>query len=198
MIIPSIDIQNGQTVQLVGGKELAVEAGDPNPLATQFGRVGEIAVIDLDAAMGTGNNRDQIKSLLSLARCRVGGGIRDIETATTWLDAGAVKIIIGTAASPEFVSQLRRERVIVALDAVHNESGQGKVVDHGWTVNTGHSVLDRIAELRELVDGLLITSVEREGRMTGVDFAAIESYRSAVCDAKLTIAGGVRLSLIHI
>ena len=53
MIIPSVDLQSSKAVQLVGGKELAVDAGDPRPIATKFGRIGEIAVIDLDAAMGT-------------------------------------------------------------------------------------------------------------------------------------------------
>ena len=61
MIVPSIDIQGGQAVQLIGGEALAIEAGDPRPLADRFGRVGEIAVIDLDAARGEGSNADQIR-----------------------------------------------------------------------------------------------------------------------------------------
>ena len=72
MMIGSIDIQNGQTVQLVGGVEHALDAGDPIPLARQFGRVGEVAVIDPDAAMGTGSNQALVQSVLSEARCRVG------------------------------------------------------------------------------------------------------------------------------
>ena len=59
MIIPSVDLQSSKAVQLVGGKELAVDAGDPRPIATKFGRIGEIAVIDLDAAMGTGDQTDR-------------------------------------------------------------------------------------------------------------------------------------------
>jgi phosphoribosylformimino-5-aminoimidazole carboxamide ribonucleotide (ProFAR) isomerase len=88
MIVPSIDLMNGQAVQLIGGKEKALDAGDPLPLAQKFAPVGEVAVIDLDAALGTGSNAAQIQSILSMARCRVGGGIRTVEAARAWLDAG--------------------------------------------------------------------------------------------------------------
>lgn len=191
MIIPSIDIQEGRTVQLIGGKELAIDSGDPRPLATKFGRVGEIAVIDLCAAKSTGTNAELIKSVLPLAECRVGGGIRDVQTAIEWLDAGAAKVIIGTAAAPDLLQQLPKERVIVALDAVHTKSGSGIVVDQGWTNQTGQSVLDRIVELREFVGGFLITFVEREGRMTGIDLETIQQYRQAAGPTKITVAGGV-------
>ncbi len=186
MIIPSIDIQNGQTVQLVGGQELAIEAGDPKPLAEKFGRVGEVAVIDLDAAMSTGNNAELINSLLPIARCRIGGGIRDVATAIDWLDAGAAKIILGTAAKPELLRELPKDRVIAALDAVH-----GEVVDHGWQRQTGSQVVDCLKRLTPYVGAFLITFIEREGRMTGIDVETIKQYQAAAGDAKLTIAGGV-------
>ncbi|HLO40675.1 MAG TPA: HisA/HisF-related TIM barrel protein, partial [Phycisphaerales bacterium] len=106
MIIPSIDLMDGQTVQLIQGKTRELEAGDPRPLAEKFGQVGEIAVIDLDAAMGKGSNEALIKDLLRRARVRVGGGIRDVETAMKWLDAGAEKVILGTRAVPEILEKL--------------------------------------------------------------------------------------------
>ncbi|MGI9502611.1 MAG: HisA/HisF-related TIM barrel protein, partial [Geminicoccaceae bacterium] len=121
MIIPSIDLQDGHAVQLIGGEEKALDAGDPRPLATRYGRVGEIAVIDLDAALGRGDNRSTINDLIKMTPCRVGGGIRSVEAAIDWLDKGAVKIILGTAAEPEILKQLPPERVIVALDAKHGE-----------------------------------------------------------------------------
>ncbi|MBT7647268.1 MAG: 1-(5-phosphoribosyl)-5-[(5-phosphoribosylamino)methylideneamino] imidazole-4-carboxamide isomerase, partial [Rhodospirillaceae bacterium] len=77
----------GQAVQLVGGKEMAIEAGDPRPIAEKFRLVGEIAVIDLDAALGQGDNRALIEELVSIAPCRVGGGIRDVETAISRANA---------------------------------------------------------------------------------------------------------------
>ena len=108
MIIPSIDIQGGQAVQLVGGAELAIEAGDPLAWADRFGLVGEVAVVDLDAALGRGDNTAVIESLLSRADVRVGGGIRSVDTALRWLQAGAHSVVLGTAARPEILRQLVR------------------------------------------------------------------------------------------
>lgn len=187
MIIPSIDLMNGQTVQLVGGKQHALDAGDPRPIAERFKVAGPIAVVDLDAALGKGSNAELIKPLLSIAPCRVGGGIRDVETAIRWLDAGATHVVLGTAAKPEILKQLPKERVIAALDAVH-----GEVVVEGWQKATGARIEDRMAELRDLVDGFLVTFVEREGRMQGLDLARVESLKQASGKAKLTVAGGVR------
>ena len=121
MIIPSIDVLDGDAVQLVGGEALALNAGDPRPLAERFGQVGEVAVIDLDAARGEGSNTDVIRSLLERAPCRVGGGIRTVEQAVAWLDAGAAKIILGTAARPEVLEHLPRQRVIAAVEAREGE-----------------------------------------------------------------------------
>ena len=145
MIVPSIDLMDGQAVQLVGGKQMAIEAGDPRPIAERFRLAGEIAVIDLDAALGRGDNRGLIEELVGLAPCRVGGGIRDAEAAKRLLDGGARKVILGTAATPEILSELPRERVIAALDAV-----DGDVVTHGWTVRSGETVEARMAELEGL------------------------------------------------
>ena len=79
MLIPSIDIINGKAVQLKQGKEFVLESErSPMELARDFNRCGEIAVIDLDAAMGKGNNRELIKDICRIADVRVGGGIRDI------------------------------------------------------------------------------------------------------------------------
>lgn len=187
MIVPSIDIMDGQAVQLVGGKEKVIEAGDPRPLARRFGRVGEIAVIDLDAAMGRGSNAELIEELLSLARCRVGGGIRTAESARRWLDAGAERVILGTAARPEVLRELPRGRVIAALDGV-----DGRVVVEGWQAETGELVEDRIEQLRPFVGGFLVTFVEREGRMGGLPGARVEALARLCGDARLTVAGGVR------
>lgn len=186
MIIPSIDLMDGRAVQLVGGKEKKLDAGDPLPLAEQFGVVGEIAVIDLDAAMGRGSNEETIKRLLRVAPCRVGGGIRDLETAIKWLDAGAAKVILGTKAVPEILEKLPRDRVIAALDAVHDD-----VVVEGWQKSTGTDLFARMAALRELVGGFLVTAVEREGRMVGVDLERIRRLIEAAGSARLTYAGGI-------
>ena len=96
MIIPSIDIMNGRAVQLRQGRELVLDGGDPLERLEQFAVVGEVAVVDLDAAMGRGANTDLIRQMVRRAPCRVGGGIRTIETGRMWLDAGAMRIVVGT------------------------------------------------------------------------------------------------------
>jgi phosphoribosyl-AMP cyclohydrolase / phosphoribosyl-ATP pyrophosphohydrolase len=186
MIVPSIDLQGGHAVQLIGGEVKALDAGDPRPLARRYGRVGEIAVVDLDAALGKGSNAAIVQDLVDLAPCRVGGGIRDVASAIAWLDRGALKVVLGTAARPEVLRELPRERVIAALDARH-----GEVVVEGWQKRTGHGVLERIAELRDVAGGFLVTFVEREGRLQGTDLDFAKEIRAAAGDAEVTIAGGI-------
>jgi len=187
MIVPSIDLMNANAVQLVGGKERALDAGDPRPIADRFGLVGEIAVIDLDAALGRGSNEDVIRELLGRPPRRVGGGIRDADAARRWLDAGARKVILGTAAREDVLRELPSERVIVALDAIN-----GEVVTEGWTKHTGATVEARIAELKDLAGGFLVTFVEREGRLQGLPSERVEKLSAIASPANLTVAGGVR------
>ncbi len=186
MIIPSIDISGGRTVQLIGGEDLAIEAGDPRPLLERFGVVGEVAVIDIDAARGEGDNRELIAELCRLGRIRVGGGIRDVETALGWLDLGAEKVIIGTAASPELLERLPSERVIVALD-----SRDDVVLSHGWRESTGRDLMSRVDELRALCGGFLVTFVEREGLLQGTDLDRAGRVIAAAAPARVVIAGGI-------
>ena len=186
MIIPSIDLVGGRAVQLIGGEAEAIDAGDPVPILRRFSIAGEVAVIDIDAARGEGTNEAIIRDLCRRAPIRVGGGIRDAQTALEWLDAGASKVIIGTAATPELLSQLPADRVIVALD-----SRDGRVVTHGWRTNTPDSVLTRIAELKDLVGGFLVTFVELEGRMGGTDLDRALDVVLAAGETRVTIAGGI-------
>lgn len=186
MIVPSIDVMGGQTVQLIGGMQHALDAGDPTPFAERFGLAGEVAVVDLDAAMGKGCSAALIEPLLRRARCRVGGGIRDVAAAIRWLDAGASKVVLGTAARPELLRELPRDRVIVALDA-----RDGEVVVEGWRTRTGESILDRMKRLQGLVGGYLITFVEREGRLGGTRLDLVPELVRAAGGARVTIAGGI-------
>ncbi|MBL8963968.1 MAG: phosphoribosyl-ATP diphosphatase [Phycisphaeraceae bacterium] len=187
MIIPSIDLMDGRAVQLEQGKTKVIDAGDPRPIARLFGRVGEIAVIDLDAAMGRGSNADIIRELLALARCRVGGGIRDVQAARAWLDAGASKVILGTRAVPEVLEQLPRERLIAAVDA-----RDGRVVVEGWTKPTPDALLDRVRVLAPYVGGFLVTFVETEGMLCGLGADRARPVIEAAGGARVTVAGGVR------
>ncbi len=187
MIVPSIDLMDGHAVQLIGGREKVIDAGEPTPLAQTFRLAGEIAVIDLDAALSQGSNRPTIEKLLCLAPCRVGGGIRDLDAAIAWLDRGAEKIILGTMAKPELLRELPKERVIAAVDAVNDD-----VVVEGWRTKTGHGVLERVRELRDFVGGFLVTFVEREGQLVGTDFERAKAIVEAAGETRVTIAGGIK------
>src|SRR5207245_3732408 len=160
--------------------------GDPLVRLEEFAVAGEVAVVDLDAALGKGSNAAVIHEMVRRAPCRVGGGIRDLDTARAWLDAGAGRVMIGTAASPECCGALPRERLIAAVDAEH-----GQVVVEGWRTATGTPVLDRIRDLAPLVGGFLFTQVEREGAMSGFDFPAVADAVRAAGQARLTAAGGI-------
>lgn len=186
MIIPSIDLMGGNAVQLVGGKKKVLDAGDPIAIAETFRLAGEIAVVDLDAALGQGNNDEVIKKLIQIAPCRVGGGIRDVDSAIKWLDAGATSVVLGTKAVPEVLSKLPRERVIAALDAY-----EGEVVVEGWRTKTGQGITERMKELSPYVSGFLVTFVELEGKMQGTDLSRAEKLVAAAGNCKVTIAGGV-------
>jgi phosphoribosyl-AMP cyclohydrolase / phosphoribosyl-ATP pyrophosphohydrolase len=186
MIVCSIDLMGGKAVQLQQGERLVLERDDPCALAERFGRLGEIAVIDLDAARGRGDNRKLAEELCRLARVRVGGGIRDAETARAYLRAGAERVIVGTAATPELLSALPRERTIVALDA-----RGGRVAVEGWQTLTDETPLDRAGRLSEHCGGFLWTNVDREGMLAGADIAYAQRLRSVIEDRALTVAGGI-------
>ncbi len=186
MIVPSIDLMGGQTVQLIGGRQHALDAGDPLPIAAGFALVGDIAVIDLDAALGRGSNEGLVRALVERRPCRVGGGIRDVATARRWLDLGARRVILGTAATPEVLRQLPAERVMAALDAY-----EGEVVVEGWQKKTGHDIFERMRALRPYVGGFLVTFVEREGRLQGIDLERVAAVVQAAEGAAVTVAGGV-------
>ncbi len=187
MIIPSIDIVSGRAVQLRRGRDMVLDGGDPMARLEQFAVAGEVAVIDLDAALGRGSNADLIRRMVRLAPCRVGGGIRDHDTAVSWLDAGARQIIVGTAASAEFCSRFPRERIVAAVDV-----DEGRVVVDGWRASTHHEPLERIAELGPTVSGILFTQVEHEGSLAGFDLELVRRAVAAAGSARVTAAGGVR------
>jgi phosphoribosylformimino-5-aminoimidazole carboxamide ribonucleotide (ProFAR) isomerase len=176
---------DGSAVQLRQGREKVLDGGDPKERIVEFRKYGDVAVIDLDAAMGKSSNRELICKLCGMADCRVGGGIRDAETAQAYIDAGAKSIIIGTAATPEFLKRLPRDKTIVALDT----SG-GEVVVEAWRKGTGKLPADMAEELEEHCSGFLYTIVDKEGMLAGTDLEAIEKLKSATSN-RVTAAGGI-------
>jgi len=185
MIIPSIDLLDGQAVQLKQGKEKVLARDDVFELLEEFSLYGEVAIIDLNAALGKGSNRELIAKMLAKQTCRVGGGIRDKDTAEFYLKAGASKIIIGTSAGEPFVKELPKSKLIFAVDAKGDE-----LVTHGWTKNSNQQVLDVLPELAKNCSEFLYTQVENEGMMQGIDSLRIGKIAKA-SPIPVTVAGGI-------
>jgi phosphoribosyl-AMP cyclohydrolase / phosphoribosyl-ATP pyrophosphohydrolase len=186
MIVPSIDLQNGKAVQLRQGKEFVLQSDkDPIDLAMEFNRFGEVAVIDLDAALGKGKNTDLIKKICRVTDARVGGGIRDVDSGRELLRAGAKQIIIGTAAEPEFLQKFPADLILVALD-----QKKGQVFDHGWQNPTGEDFLARAKRVAPYCAGFLTTFIEAEGGMGGMDSEYVKTLAEKI-GKPLTVAGGI-------
>jgi phosphoribosylformimino-5-aminoimidazole carboxamide ribotide isomerase len=189
MIIPCIDLMDGKVVQLVQGREKALEGDPPLEMLRKFGAFPEIQVIDLDAAMGKGENGAQVELLASRARCRVGGGVRTAERARRLVEQGAHRIIVGTAAfTPtleEIAAAVGPERVIVALD-----SKDGRIVVKGWQESTESTAEEVMGRLEPYCSGFLCTDVDKEGMMQGTDLDWFRRLR-ATTGHELTAAGGI-------
>ena len=137
MLIPSIDLQGGAVVQLVQGERLAIRDDDVSKWVKRFAHFPKVQVIDLDAAMGKGDNLAIVRQIAGELSCRVGGGVRTVARAMDLLAAGARQVIAGSALfkngkpDVEFAKELSHavgvDRVIVAVD-----SRGGQVVIHGW------------------------------------------------------------------
>ena len=98
MIFPCIDLMDGKVVQLVQGREKALEGDSPEEMLRKFAGFPEIQVIDLDAAMGRGSNDELVECWPPKPRTRVGGGVRTARKGAALLDLGVGKVIVGTSA----------------------------------------------------------------------------------------------------
>lgn len=195
MIIPCIDLMGGKVVQLVQGREKALEADPPLVLLEKFRAFPEIQVIDLDAAMGRGSNDELVELVTSRAVARVGGGVRSTERARALVKQGARKVIAGTAAFQErginhaFLSELSsaigKDRVMIALD-----SKNGQIVVKGWVKATELRAEEIISELEPYCSGVLCTYVDKEGMMQGTDLEWFRRLRAAT-SLEITAAGGI-------
>lgn len=190
MIIPCIDLMDGKVVQLVQGREKALERS-VDEMLTAFEGFPQIQVIDLDAAMGRGSNSGLVEHLAARATVRVGGGVRTAERARELIAQGAYRVIVGTAAFSEtgpnigLLRELNPDCTTIALD-----SRNGHVVVKGWQESTNWTALDMIARLEPYCSGFLCTYVDKEGMMQGTDLDWFESLRRATSH-ELTAAGGI-------
>ena len=190
MIIPCIDLMGGKVVQLVQGREKALEGGTPLEMIERFAAFPEIQVIDLDAAMGKGSNDDLVELIAARATARVGGGVRSPERARMLVEQGAHRVIVGTAAfQRELLQEITHatgpERLIIALD-----SRDGKVVVKGWQEATEFTAEEVTRQLEPYCSGFLCTYVDKEGLMQGTDLDWFRRLRAST-KHELTAAGGI-------
>lgn len=193
----AIDIRNGAAVQLVGGRveDQRVTIPDPIGVARQWISAGfrALHVIDLDAALGSGDNRNLIAELIDAvaAPVQVGGGLRADEQADELLALGAHRVIVGTRALQDsrWLKRLveRHPHQVVAAADIRD----GHVLTHGWTRTTPHSAEQWIETLAELpLAAVLVTDVSREGRMTGADTPLFQRL-AGTTRHDLVAAGGI-------
>jgi len=195
MLIPAIDLKDGAVVQLVQGERLAIRDDDINKWVTRFARFPKVQVIDLDAAMGTGDNLAIVRRIAGQLTCRVGGGVRTIERAQDILAAGATAVIAGSAlfknGQPDlvFAAQLAEavgpERLIAAVD-----SKGGQVVVNGWKTALPITAVEAVLALEPFCSEFLYTYVDAEGLMQGTNIPAILEVRRAT-SRRVTAAGGI-------
>jgi phosphoribosylformimino-5-aminoimidazole carboxamide ribotide isomerase len=195
MLIPSIDLKDGAVVQLVQGERLAIRDDDVQKWVRRFEKFPKVQVIDLDAAMGKGDNLALVRQIAGSLSCRVGGGIRSVARAHEILAAGAQQIIAGSAlftnGAPDlaFAQALSdgvgRERVIAAVD-----SKGGRVVIHGWKTTLPLTAAEAVRALEPYCDEFLYTHVDTEGLMGGTNVDAILAVRNAT-SRRITAAGGI-------
>jgi phosphoribosylformimino-5-aminoimidazole carboxamide ribotide isomerase len=195
MLIPAIDLKGGAVVQLIQGERLAIKDEDVFGWVTRFAHFPKVQVIDLDAAMGTGDNLALVRQIASTLSCRVGGGVRTVRRAEEILAAGAQQIIAGSALFKDgrpdlvFAKQLADavgvDRVIAAVD-----SRGGKVVIHGWKTALPLTPIEAVSALEPYCGEFLYTHVDAEGLMGGTNMEAILHVRRAT-RCRLTAAGGI-------
>jgi phosphoribosylformimino-5-aminoimidazole carboxamide ribotide isomerase len=195
MIIPCIDLMDSKVVQLIQGREKALEVQTPDEMLEKFARFSQIQVIDLDAALGKGSNDHLVENIASKTRARVGGGVRTLERAHQLMQQGAFRIIVGTSAfnqggiNDAFLEQLAKgvgvQRIVIALD-----SKGGRIVVKGWQESTTLTATDVVRKLEPYCSGFLCTYVDKEGMMQGTDLKWFADLRKATRH-ELTAAGGI-------
>ena len=204
MLIPCIDLQRAQVVQLIHGRKRELAIADALGVLKRFAKYEWLHVIDLDAAMRQGQNNRLVRQLCAEAtdtyrmKVRVGGGIRTVERAENLLKLGARQIIVGSAAFRSGQPNLRflqklatrtgKRHIIVALD-----TAKGRVVIHGWRTPLSVEAEEVFSAMEPYCAGFLCTDVDREGTMRGANLEWFRSLRDAT-RLPIIAAGGISTS----
>ena len=196
MLIPSIDLQGGQIVQLVQGERLAVATDDVDGWVRKFERFPKIQLIDLDAAKNAGDNRALVASICGRLPCRVGGGVRSLDRAAALLDGGARKVIVGSslfrggqpdlAFAAALTDAVRRRPADRRGRRARRAGRHRRLADAAWPITP----VEAIRALEPFFGEFLFTNVDVEGLMQGIDREAISAVRDATT-RDVTAAGGV-------
>lgn len=195
MLIPSIDLMGGKIVQLVQGERKALEFDDFEEWIARFSTFPLVQLIDLDAAMGKGNNRALVREFAKRLPCQVGGGLRSVQSAEEMLSTGAQRVILGSslirngqpdAAFAENAAQtVGSEKLVFAIDAK-----QGRVAIRGWRELTTITPLAMIAALESWCGAFLYTHIDTEGLMRGIPVEIVRQLRASTT-RQLIVAGGI-------
>jgi len=202
VLIPCIDLQSGQAVQLVHGRRRELAVADVFAQLEKFKHYPWLHIIDLDAAMDKGDNNELVEALCKRARrtyqmkVRVGGGIRSVSRAKQLVECGATQVIIGSAAFAKgkinlrFLGTLKRavphKRIVLALDTY-----RGRIATQGWRKSIALQPHQVMASLEPFCGAFLCTDVDREGTLSGANLTYFAALRAAT-KHPIIAAGGIK------
>ncbi|MGA9391998.1 MAG: HisA/HisF-related TIM barrel protein [Candidatus Sulfotelmatobacter sp.] len=196
MLIPSIDLMGGKIVQLVQGEKKTLEFDNFGYWIERFSKYPLIQVIDLDAARGSGSNRLLVNQIVKQLNCQVGGGIRSLAIAHELLEAGARRVILGSALlqngkiNTQYAATLKSALGTAALVFALDSRG-GRVAIDGWRKETAVTAFDMIWALESFCGTFLYTHIDTEGLMGGIPMQIVTAIRKAT-SRRLMVAGGIR------
>lgn len=196
MLIPSIDLMGGKIVQLVQGSRKALEFDDFGEWIDRFAKYPLVQLIDLDAAMGHGDNLSIVEDITRQLPCQVGGGIRSIQQAQGMLALGARRVILGSSLlkdgkvdlvfAEELAQEVGIENLVFAVD-----SREGRVAIRGWQERSTLTPGEMIKTLECYCGAFLYTHIDTEGLLKGIPIEVVRSLRSTT-SRRLIAAGGIR------
>ena len=202
MLIPCIDLQAGQAVQLVHGRHRELAVADVFAQLEKFKRFPWLHIIDLDAAMSKGDNDELVEALCKRAsrsykmKVRVGGGVRSVKRARQLVKCGATQIIVGSAAFTKGKLNFRflvainravqRKRIVLALDTY-----RGKITTQGWRRSVALEPRQVMTSLEPFCAAFLCTDVDREGTLSGANLDYFRALRAATRHP-IIAAGGIK------
>jgi phosphoribosylformimino-5-aminoimidazole carboxamide ribotide isomerase len=196
VLIPSIDLMGGKIVQLIQGDKKALEFDDFEYWIERFSSFPLVQLIDLDAAMNRGGNRELIAMVCSRLPCQIGGGIRDIARATELLALGAKRVILGSALLKDGeINRHLASQAAETLGAQHLtfaiDSRKGKVAIQGWKESTSVDPKEMVRTLDQYCSAFLYTHIDTEGTLTGFPIEVAREL-AGLTKKKMIVAGGIR------